>query len=228
MNETKFELMKKTVELCDEYKRMGRPLGEAFEKIAIDTGRAKGSIRNAYYAAIKRAETDEAYGIALFGTKPPSVAKIIEFDAAEARALCKKILLSLCDGKSVRRAIAEISPDQKTALRYQNKYRNMLVNDRSVVESVVAEIKRERGECFDPYKKVESDVLLNRLKYEINALYERVWANLRKENAALKSKVERLEKENAELRGLSGERDCVTKNYFEAIAVKPRKIEFEK
>ena len=39
-------------------------------------------------------------------------------------------------GKSVRRVISENTSDEKTALRYQNKYRNLLKHDKKMVEKV--------------------------------------------------------------------------------------------
>ena len=52
--------MKELVKKADEAKSNGKPLGDVFEEFAKKTGGAKGSVRNAYYAAIKRANTYSA------------------------------------------------------------------------------------------------------------------------------------------------------------------------
>ena len=220
--------MKKLAEKAATAKQNGSPLSGVFAEFAAETGRAKGSIRNAYYAAVKRAQTDEKFARAAFGSAKPSVAKIIGFNDAEARVMLKKVLNSATDGKSVRRSIAEISPDPKTALRYQNKYRNMICNESETVKEIMAEIKRERGECFNPYGR-ESDEMMARLKREINGLYDRLSENLRRENEKLKVQIAVLKNENARLKKGDENKDSVAKEYFENVKNGARrKIEFQK
>lgn len=208
--------MKKLAEKAEKAKKNGSPLSGVFAEFAAETGRAKGSIRNAYYAAVKRAQTDEKFAKAAFGNAKPSVAKVIGFNAAEARVMLKKVLNSATDGKSVRRSIAEISPDPKTALRYQNKYRNMICNESNTVKEIMAEIRRERGECFNPYGR-EGDEILTRLKREINGLYDRLSENLRRENEKLKVQIAVLKNENARLKKGDENKDSVAKEYFENV-----------
>ena len=220
--------MKKLAEKAATAKKIGSPLSGVFAEFAAETGRAKGSIRNAYYAAVKRAQTDEKFAKAAFGSVKPSVAKIIGFNDAEARVMLKKVLNSATDGKSVRRSIAELSPDPKTALRYQNKYRNMICNESETVKEIMAEIKRERGECFNPYGR-ESDEMMARLKREINGLYDRLSENLRRENEKLKVQIAVLKNENARLKKGDENKDSVAKEYFESVkSGARRKIEFQK
>ena len=230
MNGFKTEQMRKLALKAEQAKKNGTPLCEVFATVALETGLAKGSVRNAYYAAVKRAETDADFAAEIFGDAKPEVTKIIEFDQAEARVMLKRILVAVSDGKSVRRSIAEIAPDPKTALRYQNKYRNMIACERPVVEEVIAEIKAERGSCFDPYKKTGGDEMLARLKREINGLYDRISENLRRENERLKIKISVLEEENARLKERAEEeKNGVAKEYFENVkSGSRRKIEFQK
>ena len=220
--------MKKLAEKARKAKANGSPLSDAFAETATETGRAKGSIRNAYYAAVKRAQTDEEYAKFIFGSVKPTVAKIIEFDSAEARVMLKRVLNSATDGKSVRRSIAEIAPDPKTALRYQNKYRNMIAEDSRTVKEVMAEIKRERGECFNPYGK-RDDEMMTRLKREINGLYDRLSENLRRENEKLKVQIAVLKDENSRLKNSCEGKNSIAKDYFENMPNGARrKIEFQK
>lgn len=220
--------MKKLAEKARKAKESGSPLSGVFAETATETGRAKGSIRNAYYAAVKRAQTDEEYAKFIFGNVKPTVAKIIEFDDAEARVMLKKVLNAATDGKSVRRSIAEIAPDPKIALRYQNKYRNMITEESRTVKEVMAEIKRERGECFNPYEK-RDDEMMARLKREINGLYDRLSENLRRENEKLKVQIAVLKDENARLKSDDERKNSVAKEYFENVKNGARrKIEFQK
>ncbi len=228
MNGLNDKQMMRLIAEAEAAKKNGKPVKEAFEKIAKETDRASGSIRNIYYAAVKRSETDEKYFNKYFAGVKPEVAKIIEFDKAEAKVILKKILSYATDGRSVRSSIAAITSDPRTALRYQNKYRSMLSRDRAVVEETISEIKREKGRCFDPYKRGE-DEMMARLKREINGLYDRISDNLRKENYKLKEKIAELEKENARL--ISGRvNDSVAKEYFENINEKGkrRRVEYQK
>lgn len=221
--------MKKLAADADEAKKNGKSVKEVFAKTAKENNMASGSVRNLYYASVKRAETDPFYAEKIFAGVKPDVAKIIEFDKAEARLIMKKILSAATDGKSIRRAISELSPDPKTALRYQNKYRSMLSRDRAAVEETIAEIKREKGRCFDPYRRPSEDELILRLKREINSLYDKISDDLRKENTILKAKIASLEKENTRLKyEKSG--NSITKEYFENVATtdKRRRIEFHK
>ena len=212
--------MKELVRSADEAKKNGKPLGDVFEEFAKKTGGAKGSVRNAYYAAIKRAKTDKEYSAAVFGGIKPKVAEIIEFDEAEAKIMLKKILVKVTEGRSIRSSIGLIASDPKQALRYQNKYRNMLVYDKPAVLSAINEIKRERGECYNPYEK-SGDYMLKRLKAEINALYDRIAENLKKENEALKKENAALKNKMAAMKNLRCD-DSVAKEYFENID-EPRK-----
>lgn len=213
--------MKELIKKADEAKTNGKPLGEVFEEFAKKTGGAKGSIRNAYYAAIKRAATDKEYSKAVLGEIKPKVAKIIEFDEAEAKIMLKKILIKVTEGRSVRSSIGLIASDPKQALRYQNKYRNMIACDKPTVIETVNEIKRERGECYNPYDRREEPVL-KRLKAEINALYDRIAENLRKENEALKRENAELKREISALKNAES-KSSISKDYFENVDARPNR-----
>ncbi|CDE18312.1 unknown [Acidiphilium sp. CAG:727] len=213
--------MKELIKKADEAKSNGKPLGGVFEEFAKKTGGAKGSVRNAYYAAIKRANTDKEYSEAVFGGIKPKVAKIIEFDKAEAKIMLKKILIKVTEGRSVRSSIGLIASDPKQALRYQNKYRNMLAFDKPTVIETVNEIKRETGECYDPYGRAD-EPMLKRLKAEINALYDRIAENLRKENEALKRENAELKREISSLKSADN-KASLSKDYFENVDARPNR-----
>ncbi|MBQ7373992.1 MAG: hypothetical protein IJW64_05475 [Clostridia bacterium] len=184
-------------------KESGESLSKIFEDFAKKTGKAKGSVRNFYYSSLKKAEIDESFKQRYLGGYDLSTNKIIVFDQAESKMLLKKILIGQTFGKSVRRVISEMTQNPQVALRYQNKYRNLLKYDKKAVFSIREEIIKEYGKCFNPYQTKESDdSKLSALKKEINLLCDRIALKLKEENEDLKRKLEESEKENKLLKDL--------------------------
>ena len=214
--------MKKLFERAAKAKNSGESLTSVFEELSKDFNKAKGSVRNVYYASIKRAKTDGEYGKKFAEGKELSANEIIAFKDGEADELLYKILRGATFGKSVRRTILEMTDDQKTSLRYQNKYRNLLKRERPRVERVRQTIIEDYGKCFNPYEKTASgNRLENALKSEINRLYDRIASEVRAKNVQLEFKVDALTKENAELREkLKSLSKSNLSEYFSPSAVK--------
>ena len=211
------EQTKMLIREAEKAKSEGRSLSKVFDLVAEKTGRKKGSVRNEYYSVLKRAGTDAEFAKKM-GVKKLKTEKIIEFEKAEARSLVKKILVGATFGKSVRRTISEMTSDAKTALRYQNKYRNMIRYCRSEVEGIVEEIERTYGKTYDPYAKVGRDELFEKLKSEINGLYARICERTKRENERLKTAVSEMKAENERLKAAVARYEGTNKslkNYFE-------------
>lgn len=229
MNEIKRTNIEELIQEAKRAKESGASLSSVFKFFAEKNGKASGSVRNAYYAAMKNAGLNgsaefnektesnenlsgkvEAKGIigAKHNEKSPSelyqglkVNKIVTFKESETDALVKKVLTGVTFGKSVRRAISEISRGEKEALRNQNKYRNTLKRDKPRVERLRKEIISEVGKCYDPYLKPPSrDELLDDLKNEINNFYDRIASRVRIENTLLKHELTVCRAENAALK----------------------------
>ena len=182
--------------LAYDAKSKGESLSKVFEDFARQTGRAQGSIRNAYYSSLKQTGSDEKYRKSVLGEKNLSVAKIISFEDCETDFLLEKILTGVTFGKSVRRVISEMTENPKLALRYQNKYRNVIRFDKQRVQTVRQRIIEDYGKCYDPYKDGEqNDVILAKLKREINSLCDRIVLEQKEENSKLKQRILELEKE---------------------------------
>ncbi|MBR1677066.1 MAG: hypothetical protein IJ706_07155 [Clostridia bacterium] len=195
-------------------KESGMSLNEVFGEFAARTGLKRGSVRNIYYSLLKEAKSDENVKRRYFGDGELPVSEVVGFDNIEARALVKKILLGATFGKPVRRTISEMTDDPVAALRYQNKYRNMIRYDRDTVFDVMDEIRGEFGKCFDPYLPKLSPVGdTERLKDEINKLYDRIALSVRRENEALKKQNAILTAEIEKLKGVGG-RSSPVKDYF--------------
>ena len=178
-------------------KERGEKLDKVFTDFAVKTGRAKGSVRNFYYSMLKRAEDNYDLKQRYLDGVSLSANKIIGFTEDQSDALLEKVLLGVTFGKSVRRVISEISDDGKTALRNQNKYRNLLRFDRERVERVRQKILTEYGKCVDPFAKRRLNATsLTLLKKEINDLFERVGQSLKRENEKLKAEIEVLKRQN--------------------------------
>jgi len=110
-------------------KREGEPLSRVFSAFAEKSGKSKGTVRNMYYAIARKSREDAEFADKYLGGKPFEVQKVAEFNDVEERDLVKKVLEGKRKGKSVRAVIATMSGgDEKLALRYQNKYRNIIKN----------------------------------------------------------------------------------------------------
>lgn len=200
------EEAKNLVEYIKEGKNKGKTLTYLFETYGLKHGRAKGSVRNYYYALMKNEKGDERI-VKLLDGSSLSVEKIREFTEEETDEVIRSILREKSKGLSVRRAIFNLSGgDDKLMLRLQNKYRNTLKKDPKKIEDIALEMglqedaeraARERTLRGNAEKnaKPDRDFLRRRLENEINALYDRLARGLKEEN-------ERLREENKRLRAM--------------------------
>ena len=193
------EEAKNLVEYIKEGKRKGKTLTYLFATYGLEHGRAKGSVRNYYYALMKNEKQDERI-VKLLDGSSLSVEKIKEFSPEETDDVLRSILKEKSKGISVRKAIFNLSGgDDKLMLRLQNKYRNMLKKQPEKIAEVAKEMGfDEEAQRLTSAKNREKalpdrDFLRRRLESEINALYDRLAQGLKEEN-------ERLRTENARLK----------------------------
>lgn len=198
------EEAKNLVEFIKEGKQKGKTLTYLFETYGLQNGRAKGSVRNYYYALMKNEKGDERIVKLLDGSEL-SVEKIREFTEEETDKALRNILAEKSKGLSVRRAIFNLSGgDDKLMLRLQNKYRNTLRKEPERIAEIAAEMglneeaenvrKGGRTNAEGRNSRLpDRDFLRRRLENEINALYDRLAQALKVEN-------ERLRLENASLK----------------------------
>lgn len=123
--------------------KVGAPLKQVFETVALKTGRKPNSVRNYYYMKVK--ETGEI-------EKKP--ATFIPFSKEEVYFLLKELLSSGAKGESIRGASLRLAGNDKTLmLRYQNKYRSLIKSQKNIVERVMADMDNEGIRYVNPYNK---------------------------------------------------------------------------
>lgn len=177
------------VEFICEGKKNGATLSGLFASYAKKTGRAKGSVRNYYYALL-RSTGDKRVREMLDGTDLKAE-KITPFSEEETDKILREILLQKSKGISVRRAVLNLAGgDDKLMLRYQNKYRNVLTRQPERIERLMNECGLSGG----------SEEARKRIENEINGLYDRLATSLKEENKRLTTLIKRLTDENALLR----------------------------
>ena len=176
------------VEYVCTQKKAGSTLSGIFESYAKKTGRAKGSVRNYYYALL-RTSGDKRVKDLLSGTGLKAE-KIVQFSEEETDKMLKEILTQKSKGVSVRKGVLNLSGgDDKLMLRLQNKYRNVLTKQPERIEKLMKEcgIGGEDG----ARKKIED---------EINGLYDRLASSLKEENKRLTLVIKKLTDENSLLK----------------------------
>ncbi len=161
-------------------KNAGKTLTWLFETYGKEHGRAKGSVRNYYYNFLKSTSDDRVNRI--LDGKNLQAGSIRPFTEEETDEMLKAVLAEKRKGISVRKAIMNVSGgDGRLMLRMQNKYRNLVKKQ----PERVAKAAKEAG-------VEENSFLKRRLEREIDALYERLAGDLRRENAILRAEIERL------------------------------------
>lgn len=176
-------------------------LTAVFTAYSIKTGKAQGTVRNMYYALVKYSAIDKEFTEKYLGGTPLSASKIVEFDEGEEEKLAYQILTYKKQGYSVRSAISKLTAgDEKLALRYQNKYRNLIKKKPEMIEKISKKVGVECALGGKTTTVSESQYL--KLKQEIDGLVNRISLKIRRENQLLKDRIEMLELENLRLNNL--------------------------
>lgn len=171
----------------------GEKLSNIFTMYAKKHNKARGTIRNLYYAIAKLSNEDEGFCKKYLNGHRLQVEKKQEFSCQNEYDLIRQILLKKSQGKSVRKAVIEMSEgEQKLALRYQNKYRTLLKTNPGLVEEIAKNIEKENPNIKPLFAKKEdfNEFQIKRVKKEIDSLLERTFFELKKENIMLRSKLE--------------------------------------
>ena len=166
-------------------KNAGKTLSYLFETYGKEHSRAKGSVRNYYYAFLKK--RDDSRVNRILEGKNLRAGEIRPFTEEETDEMLEKVLKEKSKGLSVRRAIMNVAGgDEKLMLRMQ--YRNLL-------KKQPERIARAAENAGIPAEKT---FLQKKLEKEIDALYARLAVGLREENERLRFELEKLRKEKGE------------------------------
>ena len=86
---------KDVIGLAELIKNRGsKSLSDVFNEYGLINGKAKGTVRNLYYALAKKSITDTEFCKKYLDGKPLEVNPIIQFDIEQERELIKKIILA--------------------------------------------------------------------------------------------------------------------------------------
>ena len=199
----------------------GRSLSSVFESFAALQGKAKGTVRNLYYALAKKSVMDKEFCKRYFNGVPLKVSRGESFNQDEEKELIKNVLVGSREGRSVRSTIIELARgDAKLALRYQNKFRNAVKNKPELIKDIIKQVGKD-GQVLNfnftdkPIFSVVNENQVKRLKSEIDNLICKISAPLKRENERLKARIITLENENKRLISLLYERQPAdAKNFF--------------
>lgn len=177
-----------------------KSVSSVFSDMASKYGYAVGSVRNHYYKVVKNTEKGcELYKkLGLSDRLKPAF--ILEFTKSEERELLYLIAKGIASGNSVRKTLLEISNgNEKLALRYQNKFRNLVKQNSPFIKEVTDKVEKETGikVTFQTYKKSVEQKLI---ESKINQMLDQILRGVTEKNRQLKFENEALEKENSLLR----------------------------
>lgn len=139
---------------------------DIFKSFAKKYKRKSGSVRNMYYAMAKQENN--------IGVK-----KTLSFDKKTEEEIIEKVLIAKNNGISVRKALINFANgDMKLYLRYQNKYRTILKNDKKRIDNLLLLLKEE-GKIKEDFwatsevKKRVNCSVFDKLNREIDNLINR-------------------------------------------------------
>ena len=194
---------------CLLSKNSGKSLSNVFEEFAKEKNMSAGSVRNLYYKIVGG---KEKFFNDIGVPEKLKPAFIKEFNESETRFLIKKILNEKTKGMSVRQTVLNLaSGNSSLALRYQNKYRNALIFNKNIVLEIIAEIKADRGDCYNPYinRKSKSYKFLEK---SVDGFIDKIYRSFEKTQAELIDKINLLQQENSELKKALNSSNA--ENYF--------------
>ncbi len=207
MNGFSIEEIKELVQMCSSCDQNDGGLSKVFEKFAKRHGRAKGSVRNFYYSLLSKAQVGDCTAKEFLQGTNLKASEVVKFTDKEEKELIRAVLDGKSKGKSVRRSITDYTNgDQKLALRYQNKYRNILAKKPTLITLVAKESEfkdfggvKQHVSC----KKVNNGYLYVKLKDAIDGLVESIVKNEREEIKNLKEEIFKLKEENLRLKKIA-------------------------
>lgn len=137
--------IKNLFKCVEKSKINGESLMTAFKKFAKSNNRKPNSVRNYYYEEIANLKNNEKRQKELnVDLSKHQISTTIKFTLEETKSIVKEILRQKCLGKSTRCACLELANnDIQKMIRYQNKFRSVLKNNKQLYDQCLEELKRE-------------------------------------------------------------------------------------
>ncbi len=195
----KQEITKELIEKADVAKSQNKSLSSVFIEVANAYEYSVGSVRNHYYKVVKTEKDCDLYKkLGLSERLKPAF--IQEFTKAEEKELLYLVAKGVASGKSVRKILLEISNgNEKLALRYQNKFRNLIKVNSPLIKVATDKVELETGVkvTFQKRKKSAEQKLI---ESKINQMLDEIIRELNQKNTYLQLEKDKLEKENSLLK----------------------------
>ena len=133
----------------------GEPLSNVFMHVSEQSGLKFTTVRNYYYRYMREDAGLEHLSPGFHGASQRDNA----FSSKEIKELMVYILTSLYEGKSVRRCAFDLAKgDKNELLRYQNKYRAMIVRYSEYVLDLMRELWDANINFYNPYTKEKVNI----------------------------------------------------------------------
>ena len=137
---------------------------------------------------------------------------------AEEKDLCYYIIKGVTQGKSVRKTVYELARgNDKLALRYQNKIRNVIKLKPNLIDDAVEKVRLELGYAVNLREKMQKNKDYKNLELQINMMLDKILRSIREETKNLKARAEKLEKENATLKKVV-KKTMLDKGFIDEVA----------
>ena len=193
-------ITKELIDKANEAKLKNQTLLSGFITFAKNYGYSVGSVRNHYYKIVKNTKKgcDLYKKLGLSDRLKPAFIK--EFTLAEEKELLYLIAKGVAQGKSVRKTLLEIScGSEKLALRYQNKFRNLVRNNSPLIALAIKKVEEETGvKVF--FQKRKKSIEQKLIESKINQMLQDIINGVNEKNRLLQLEKSKLEKENALLK----------------------------
>lgn len=155
------------------------PVAKAFKAISKKSGLKVNTVRNYYYRYLHNNKQDKTSG----STKAKGRNT---FNDKEVEYLITEMLKSQAQGNSVRAsALMLANGDEKTLLRYQNKYRNVVTKNKDYVNMIIKNLEKEGIAYYNPYTKKYSHISEIDLNNNNDSNFDKVEISLKDKDSNL-------------------------------------------
>ena len=190
------------INLANQAKINNQTLTSVFKKVAIDKKMSTGSVRNFYYKTVKNYSTTPSLYKKINLPQRLIPAFIKEFSYQESLELLYHAIKGVSLNKSLRGVVYELAGgNDKLALRYQNKIRNLIKLNSPLIDEASEKVKNELGYYVDIRSyKTHKNSEFKRLEKCIDQMLRKILAKNDTTNNEIRERAIKLELENKRLK----------------------------